>query len=556
MNNKIYLFLVLCITVAIIFSCGKMYDNLEKYAGETVYPGKFDTIVGRVGYERVEINLMKAGRIQASQIKLGKAVKTVVEYDDKKIVIDTLASWLNITGLKMPKLYRFKVYTIDEFKNESVPQVIALIPYTSADLASLAVTSPKVLASPSSAVLSWPTGLSSILLDYYGLKYSYTDKGGTVRDGERTANPRIFMANLNSGQAMNIDITYKIIPKINGIPILDTVQLLKKVPVSIPTGSTTFAPAETSVLTANGITTFTADAVADVRKIIFPVHAVTLQDIFYFSGLKEIDLTGGSIFQMSTTNYNRNGIVKSIGGGSLVAFARRVGDMPLSNVQYLLDLLDLKILTKVRYIRNSMGIDQYLAPYAATGVIEYVEKPTEELIPLDRFLLDGLVQDNGWRMALEVPALSYPVGSDLQYVMKATVMDRSGSFVLTIPKEYEFDGAKYKFLRFKVFAPAKTAFAGIYSPYQRLWPRIMNYMWAFTTESTFGQQYWAPDPNNFQIADTNLEKWIDMSVDLGQLAGKHNRVIVMNIGGEPSLTFGTPPVPIIYYFSNFRFSSN
>ncbi len=96
----------------------------------------------------------------------------------------------------------------------------------------------------------------------------------------------------------------------------------------------------------------------------------------------------------------------------------------------------------------------------------------------------------------------------------------------------------------------------MYAPYQRLWPRVMNYMWAFTNESSFGQQYWAPDANNFAISDANLEKWIDVTLDLSQSVGKHNRVIVMNIGGEPSLTFGTPPHPIIYYFANFRFSKN
>ncbi len=554
MSKKLYLLLI--ISVLIITSCGKIYDNIEPYTGEIVYPGKFDTIIGRVGYERVEIDLMKVGRIPSSQIKLGKAVKTVVEYDDKVITIDTLASWLNIKGLTMPKLYRFKVYTIDEYGNKSVPQEIALIPYTSSDLQNIVITSPRVLASPSSAVLSWPTGLSSILLNYVSLEYKYTDKSGTVREGSRAANPRIFMANLASGQQSPIDITYTLVPKVNGAAILDTVKFTQKLPVMIPTGSTTFSPAEPAVLTANGITTFTADAVASVQKLIFPVHTVTLQDIFYFSGLKEIDLTGGGIFPMTVTSYNRNSVVKNIGGGPLVAFARRVGDMPLSNVQYLLDLLDLGILTKVKYIRNSMGIDQYLAPYAASGVIEFVEKPAEALIPLDRFLLDGVVQDNAWRMALEVPAASHPAGADLQNVMKATVMDRSGSFVLTLPKEYEFDMAKYKSLRFKVYAPPKSVFAGIYAPYQRLWPRIMNYMWAFTTESAYGQQYWAPNANDYAIADANLEKWIDMRVDLSPAVGRHNRVIVMNIGGEPSLTFGTPPQPITYYFANFRFSDN
>lgn len=553
MNSKIFLFVLLTLTM---LSCSRMYDNMEKYAGEVVYPGRFDTIVGKIGYERVEIDLMKAGRIAASDIKLGKAFKTIVEYDGKRLVIDTLASWLNITGLEMPKLYRFRVYTEDEFGNQSVPQEIALIPYTESDLSNLVVTSPQVLTSPSSAVLSWPSGLSSILLNYYGLSYSYTDKSGVTRTGQRGANPRIFMANLNSGAATDIDITYKIVPKVNGVAILDTVEFVQEMSLNIPTGSTTFSPAEQAILTANGITTFTADAVAGIEKLTFPVHTGTLQDLFYFSGLKEIDLTGGTLFKMTKTEYNRNGVVKTIGGGDLVPFARRVGDMPASNVQFLLDLLDLGILTKVKYIPNSMGIDQLLEPYAASGVIEYVSKPDEALIPLGPFFMDGVVQSTDWRLGLEIPAATPPAGTDLQNVLRATVQARSGSFVISLPKEYEFDVKKYKYLKFKVYAPAKAAFAGIYAPYQRLWPRFMNYMWAFNTESTYGQQLWNTNANNFAIPDGNLQTWYDMQVDLSTIAARHNRVVVINIGGEPSLTFGTPTTPITYYFANFRFSAN
>src|SRR3546814_15529128 len=57
-------------------SCDGMYDTLEEYSGEVVYPAKYDTIVGHIGYERVEIDLMKAGRIPSSDIMMGKAVKT------------------------------------------------------------------------------------------------------------------------------------------------------------------------------------------------------------------------------------------------------------------------------------------------------------------------------------------------------------------------------------------------------------------------------------------------------------------------------------------------
>lgn len=550
MNRKIYLGLLLLIA---IMSCSKMYDNAEKYAGEVVYPGKYDTIIGRIGFERVEIDLMKAGRIPASQVKLGKAVKTIVEYDDKKIVLDTLASWLNIKDLKVSKLYRFRVYTQDDQGNVSVPQQIALIPYTQTDLSNLVITSPQALTSPSAAIFTWPASLTTALLNYYGLKYSYKDKAGVTRQGEQAQNPRILMSNLNAGSASTIELSYKVIPRVNGVPILDTVWATRTVQVNTTVGSTPFTPSELAVLTANGISTFTADAVAGVQKLTFPVHTGTFQDLFYFPGLKEIDLTGGTIFQMTTNSYNRNSVTDVIGGGPLMPFARRAGDMSPVSTQYLLDLLDLGTLTKVKYAANSMGIDALLEPYVSRGLVEIVGKPDEALIPVQPFLLDGVIQDANWKLDVEAPAASYPAGAGLQNVVKATLRAKNGTLVIQIPKEYEFDMTNYKSLKFKVYAPPKSAVSGIYAPYQGLWMRIMNYLWAFTTESSFGQQYWEYGKNAFTISDANLQTWTDVTVDLSQSVGKHNRVIVINIGGEPSITFA-PTQDIVYYFANFRFA--
>src|SRR3546814_9061317 len=68
---------------------------------------------------------------------------------------------------------------------------------------------------------------------------------------------------------------------------------------------------------------------------------------------------------------------------------------------------------------------------------------------------------------------------------------RDGSFVFALPTEYAYNVEEYKYLKFKVYMPAKSTLAGNYSVYQRLWPRFMNYMWAFSGNSSFGQEYWA-----------------------------------------------------------------
>ncbi len=550
MLNRILFFSVL--SVVLLGACDGMYDSLDEYSGEVVYPAKYDTIVGHIGYERVEIDLMKAGRIPASQIKLGKAKKTVVEYDDQQIVIDGLVSWVNITGLTQPKLYRFQVYTIDEFENKSVPLEIALIPYSASDVAGLAVSTPRVLTSPTSAVVDWPNGLSSVLLDYKNLSFSYTDKDGETRTGEREADSRFFMANLQSGQPTTVTVTYNVVPKVNNVPILDVITIEKDLVINMPTGSTPFAPSERTILEANGVTTFTADGVSAITKLVYPVHANSLQDMFYFPNLKEVDLTGGGLFAMPTLGYDRNGVQATVGGGEWVPFARKVSNVPSANAQTLKDMLEAGLLEKVRYAPNSMGLDDLLNPYVESGVVELVTMPNDALIPMNYFL-DGVVQDNNWRIDFTVPATDAPAGTGLQNVLKTVLRNRSASFVFALPREYRFNIQEYKYLKFKVYAPAKSTFAGAYAPYQRLWPRFMNSMWSFGQNSDFGQEYWAPNADDFRINDADLEKWTDVTVDLSQALNRHNRVIVMNIGGEPSLTF-EPDEDIVYYFSNFRFA--
>lgn len=536
-----------------IYSCKGMYDNIEPYSEEIVYPAKYDTIVSKIGFERVELNLMKIGRIPSSQISMGKSQKTIIEYDDQKIVIDSLVSWVNVKNLTQSKLYRIRVYTIDEYENKSVPQVIAVIPYTKSDVENLVVSSPRILTSPNAAVIDWTTSLSNILLNYNSLEYEYLDKSGTKITGVKKANPRIFAANLNAGQVFNLQLKYNVLPKVNGIAILDSVQLITPIAINMPTGATTFNPVEREVLEANGITTFTANAVTGYKKLTFPVHTNTLQDLFYFANIEELDLTGGTIFQLKTINYNRNGVVKTIGGGAYLPFLRKVSPISDANAQTMVDLLNLGLIKKVKYVPNSLGIDHLLKPFESKGVIEYVTTPSESLIPMN-FFLDGKIQDaSAWALDIVNPATTYPAGTDISNPFKITMKGKNGTFIFTLPKEYRFNVPEYRYLKFKVYMPAKSVVSGTYAPYQRLWPRIMNYLWAFTSESTFGQEVLSNSANDYIIPDNQLDKWTDVTVDLNATINRHNRVIALNIGGEPSLTF-SPPADMVYYFSNFRFS--
>lgn len=546
MRNIVLLFIVF---TTLMWSCEDMYDNQAKYEGEIVYPARYDTIIGHIGFERVEIDLMKAGRIPSSQINLGKATKTKVEFDDQVITIDSLVSYVNITGLTQSKLYRFKIYTVDEYGNESVPQEIALIPFTSTDLATFAVTPPRIMASPSAAVIEWPNGLSSVLMNYYGLSFEYTDKDGNVQTGERGQDPRFFIGNIEAGQQVSINMKYKIVPLINREPILDTVTFEDNLVINMPTGSTEFSPVERDILMANGVTTFTADGVSAIDKLVYPVHANSLQDIFYFPNLKTLDLTGGDLFTLPELKYDRNGVQDVVGGGEYVPFVRKAGNITPADRQALKDLLEAGIIKKVYYRPHTMGLDELLMPYVESGVVELVNGPGSVLVG-NQFQLNGNVQDWNWNLDVTYPATDAPDGNGLENVYKVTCRATSSSFVFALPKEYQFNIDEYKYLKFKVYAPGKDILTGTYEPFQRLWPRFMNNMWAFGGNSSFGQEYWEMD--RFYIDDADLQKWTDITLDLSQAQDKHNRVIVVNIGGEPWVDFN-PPKDIVYYFANIRF---
>ncbi len=540
--------LLLIVSTALLWSCDSMYDRQAEFEGEIVYPAKFDTIVGHIGFERVEIDLLKAGRISSKQINMGKAKKTVVEYDDQKIVIDSLVSYVNIKNLKQPKLYRFRVYTIDEYENKSVPQEIALIPFTKSDLEAFAIAPPRVMSSPSAAVIDWPNGISSVLLNYYGLSFEYTDKDGVVRKGVRGTDSRFFVGGLNPGQSVDIKMEYKIIPKVNRVPIIDTVYFADKITVKMPTSSTPFPAAERSILEANGVTTFTADGVAAFTKLVYPVHANTLQDLFYFPNLKVLDLTGADKFKLPELVYDRNSVRDVIGGGNYAPFMRKVSDISSGNQQALKDLLEAGMLEKVYYRPNTMGLDKLLTPYVDKGIVELVHGPSSVMVE-NQFQLNGIVQDNNWTIDITYPATDAPAGEGLENIYKLVLKKRSASFVLALPREYQFNVKEYKYLQMKIYAPNNSYFQGSYAPYKCFWVRVMNRMWSFAGNSDFGQEYWDMKPPC--LDDNSLEKWIDIKIDLSGALGKHNRVIVFNIGQEPNFDFKQD---IPYYISNIRFT--
>jgi hypothetical protein len=111
---------------------------------------------------------------------------------------------------------------MDEFGNKSIPVETTATPFTATDKAALAVVAPKTSASSSIVVVECTP--SPVLFNYYGLSYSYTDKDGTVHEGQTPTN-KFRVENLDEGQTVPVGIRYKVIPKKDNKAIIDTVWL-------------------------------------------------------------------------------------------------------------------------------------------------------------------------------------------------------------------------------------------------------------------------------------------------------------------------------------------
>jgi hypothetical protein len=225
------IFCIISVISLILASCSSdIFDNIKEYAtSEKVYVGKLDKADGYAGYNRVEIDLLDAGRIPQDQINIGKAVQTVVEYDKEKIVFEGVRSWVNITNLTEPKLYRFNIYNIDEYGNKSIPVTVAVIPFTDADREVLAVADPMFTVSPSSVEFYWIPSLSSSFFDCVSITYTYIDKNGTVRT---FTGDKIQMVDLPDGRTTDVDVVYTIIPKLDNERIIDTLTLAESYTVA------------------------------------------------------------------------------------------------------------------------------------------------------------------------------------------------------------------------------------------------------------------------------------------------------------------------------------
>jgi hypothetical protein len=203
---------------------------MENKTGKKAVLAKTASQWAYIGDELGPYEIQSWIRGDASDLYLGKATKTVVEYDEvsehKRVVIDSVCTSVNITGLTTPKIYTFTIYTEDEYGNRSIPVLAYGRPFTDEDMKGYTFPLPSQTATPATMDFYWTKGLA--VDDFYnfaGLTYAYTDGDNQPCTGELQSGNRISVINLRPGEVYSIALTLRVIPILNGNPILDTVTI-------------------------------------------------------------------------------------------------------------------------------------------------------------------------------------------------------------------------------------------------------------------------------------------------------------------------------------------
>ncbi len=200
--------------VAALCSCNNdIYDNIKELVdSEAVYPAAYKQahVQARAGDKRVVIDLYP-GRPSVAEMEkiLPKAKKTVVEYGDTLIRIDSLCSWVSIPNLTIPRTYRFLIYTENNEGDKSIPVEARQKPFTEADKGALVFTA--------TASASVSTGIVNIakapdIYEICRVRYSYPDKNDVTQSDESMNNVFV-LNNLKAGALTVANLSCYLLPK-------------------------------------------------------------------------------------------------------------------------------------------------------------------------------------------------------------------------------------------------------------------------------------------------------------------------------------------------------
>jgi hypothetical protein len=523
----------------LVFACDDMnslhQEDIDR--GETIYTGKVDSVKSFPGNNRIRFSWL----VDSDP----RITKTVIYWNGGR---DSLVAPLNRAEVDTVTVsvetaipegsYTFEFVTKDDNGHRSLKVEHSTVVYGEQYAASLPnrnIPAMTLSEGPTLKITWSPVETDAAL--YTVLKYTdYTNPANPVRQTRRIENEETetILENIRL-EPFLVTTTYK--PE-GGLDLIDALER-EYIPYIT----------EKDILLANGFTEFTAAKSIVLTKLTYPVHVGSFLDLFYFPNLHELDLTGTNI-PLTTQAYSRNNVYGEVGGGDWSPFVRKAGNLSAANIQIVKDMLESGQLTKIRYVPNSLGLDELFAPYISSGIVELVNLPDEVLVP-HQFYINGVVESTNFSADIVFPATDAPAGAGLQNIYKLTMLARAGSLAFSLPAEYQINMNEYKYLKFKVYAPGAEMFQGSYDPFRRVYLRFMNYLWGIPDSNGFGQELWNSDVEANKLSDDQLQKWVDITIDLANALNRHNRVILFTMGAEANATFPTTP-DMVFYFANIR----
>ncbi|MDR0835193.1 MAG: hypothetical protein LBN11_01255, partial [Tannerella sp.] len=262
-------------------------------------------------------------------------------------------------------------------------------------------------------------------------------------------------------------------------------------------------------------------------------------------------------FTYGGSNAIPDGEKRTTGGCKFVPILKRYQSLA-NDAQFLATLLDRGEIEKIYYYPGTMGLDAILQPYVATGQVEFVPCPDDCLFP-NEFNVSVHVQEprNGYcDTKITYPATDAPAGVGLENIYKVHLIGPRPTLLFAFPSQYEINLQEYKYLKFKVYPPAKSKLAPFGSKYQRVWPRFLNAIWGndYSPAGGGGSGYWTYTK---MFDDNELQTWVDVTVNLAEANAFHNRAFWIGFNLEENSdnsnqTAAIEAADINYYVSNFR----
>jgi hypothetical protein len=555
-------------------------DDLDK--GEAIYPGKVDSLRTTVGKGRVWLywQLNPDSRV----------IKTIITYNGSTTPIEKAApagsgartDSVEITGLA-EGLYTFSAYTVDKDGHRSITMNSSPVNVYGdiyvQSLSARGISSMEMQVGGDMKVF-WQDPLPDMLYTVVTYKNFHSSESGvtvvdTLVDCNKRLNPSCVTEKILYGLKRLELFSVKTVYRVG----LDTASV---------TGSYYPTVFEKPILEASGLTALTADEAKKIKKISYPLtmEGWTLQDLYYFPNLEELDFTPGTVdTEVGTLDYYREYIGEyndttrfsgTAGGGRWQYFMS--GFMPDRDRNILDDLLKSGQLKKVKYTRNSYpGIDAVLAQSSAT--IEWVPSaPLADdgiMIP-SNFLLDFRLEnkdrgatvdykEDGSNIPAEIAELN-TLGKTLKNVYRFQVTASNSTITFSLPTGMQFGFNQHGRLRADVYIqPSNNAddkdyeWLKGYSKYSYRTMRVIRQteLPAFGDHSTYDNpdsKGWFTDAS---FPDDELGTWKTIEWNLSGFWNAHIRVLSIQAGDDGAAWDGRPGnKPVIYYLANLRFSKN